>query len=134
MHKLFSSQNESSAVYFKFRISLIVFSATAFSLLPRLHSESLVLPSHKYFYYLREIFLFLIFLQFFPPSLLTVLFNSVFLNRSSTESLVFNGDVSGVRWKSFKILTLSGAYTGDRLILGGKLDVGRPDDLFLVFT
>ena len=39
---------------------------------------------------------------------------SVFLNRGSTEPLVFHGAVSGVRWKSFKILTLLGAYPGDR--------------------
>ena len=88
------------------------------------------------------------------------LVSAVFLNRGSTELLVFDGAVSGVRWKSFKILTLSGAYSGAaghlilgknctsedvmtfifffffgfHLILGGKLDVGRRDDLSLVFT
>ena len=45
---------------------------------------------------------------------------------------MFDGGVSGVRWKSFKILTLSGAYPGGHwpLDFGGKLDVGRRDYLF----
>ena len=82
---------------------------------------------------------------------------TVFPYRSSTEPLVFDGAVSGVRWKSFKILTLLRVYPGGRwpvdfggvnsdvgrrddlffglhLILGGNLGVGRRDDLFLVFT
>ena len=50
------------------------------------------------------------------------------LNRGSTEPLVFDGAVSGVRWKSFNIPTLSGAV--GHLISGGKLDVGRRSDLF----
>ena len=58
---------------------------------------------------------------------------TVFLNRGSTEPLVFDGAISGVCWKVFKILTLSqGRIQGAAgpLILGGKLDVGRRDDLF----
>ena len=72
----------------------------------------------------------------------------VFLNRGLTEPLVFHGAVSGVRWKSFNILTRSGYqgaaghlfsgenwtsedvmtfFFGLHLILGGNLDVGRRD-------
>ena len=65
---------------------------------------------------------------------------------------MFDGAVFGFRWKSFKILTLSGVYPGKcwpldfgeeiwtsedvmtffwfYLILVGNLDVGRRDDLF----
>ena len=56
----------------------------------------------------------------------------VFLSRGLTKLLVFDEAVSGVWWKSFNILTLSGRTQGAAgyLILGRKLDVGRRDDLF----
>ena len=75
-----------------------------------------------------------IFIFFFSFSLNipSLTLSTVLLNRGSTEPLVFDGAVSGVRWKSFKILTFSGAYPGGRwlLDLGEKLDVRRRDDLF----
>ena len=63
---------------------------------------------------------------------LLLITRAVFLNRGSTEPLVFDGAVSGVRWKSFKILTLSGEYPGGcwPLDFEGKLDVERRDDFF----
>ena len=61
-----------------------------------------------------------------------ILFRTVFLNRGSTEPLMFDGAVSGVQLKSFNILTLLEAYPVGRwpLDFERKLDVGRRDDLF----
>ena len=50
---------------------------------------------------------------------------SVFLNRGSTEPLVFDGAVSGVWWKSFNTLTLSRAYPGGRWPLDFERNIGR---------
>ena len=51
--------------------------------------------------------------------------NTVFFNRDLTEPLVFDGTVSGVRWKSFKILTLSGVYSGGHWPLDFGGEIGR---------
>ena len=53
----------------------------------------------------------------------------VFLNRGSTEPLVFDGAFFGVRWKSFNTLTLSGG----RWPLGFGRKIGRRKTWWLCF-
>ena len=51
--------------------------------------------------------------------------NAEFLYRGSTEPRLFEGAVSGIRWKSFKILTPSGAFPEGRWPLDFEGKIGR---------